>query len=81
MESYINLIDKNVDGCGTDIVQLVKIYGEITNGTIARVREALTNYRKSNSDYTSDELFEAAYNCLSRDEYNPELIYSAEIEV
>ena len=37
-EQYIKFVDEDVDGCGTDIISIAKVYGsEITIGTVDRI--------------------------------------------
>ena len=48
-EQIIKFVDKNVDGCGTDITVIAKVNGNIlTEETINKVKDAIDEYKTSN---------------------------------
>lgn len=48
-EHFIKFIDEDVDGCGTDVTVIARVYGnDITVGTIDRIKDAICNYKNEN---------------------------------
>lgn len=70
-EQIIKFVDKNIDGNGTDITTLAKVYGnEITVGTIDRVKDAIENYKNENEgEWDTDECLEVAQKQLKTEGY------------
>ena len=71
--TYVTFTDVDVDGCGTNISALAKIDGEgvkdgLTNGIIARIKQAITDYKASvNYEYDTDGCLEAAQEQLKKE--------------
>lgn len=70
-EQIVKFIDENVDGCGTDITVLAKVYGnDITAGTIDRVKNAICDYKNENEDaWDTDGCLNAAQEQLEAEGY------------
>lgn len=70
-EQFIKFIDKNMDGCGTDISITAKVYGyTITAETVSRVKKAINNYKNENeSEWDSKGCRKAAQKQLEADGY------------
>lgn len=56
MTQIINLIDKDVDGCGTNIETLFQIEGKqkLTTEIIQKVNTVIEKYKKENEGYMCD---------------------------
>lgn len=70
-EQIIKFIDEDVDGCGTNVEVLARIYGnDITVGTIDRVKDAICNYKNENEDeWDTDGCLDAAQEQLEAEGY------------
>ena len=70
-EQYIKFVDKNVDGCGTDITIYCKVYGnEITVGTVDRIKDAIYNYKNENEgEWDTDGCLDVATEQLKTEGY------------
>lgn len=70
-EQYIKFADEDVDGCGTDIISIAKVYGnEITIGTIDRIKDAICNYKNENEGkWDTDGCLNAATERLKAEGY------------
>lgn len=70
-EQYIKFVDKDVDGCGTDITIYCKVYGsEITVGTVDRIKNAICNYKNENEgEWDTDGCLDVATEQLKAEGY------------
>lgn len=70
-EQIIKFIDEDVDGCGTDITVLAKIYGnDITVETIDNVKDAICNYKNENEgEWDTDGCLNVAQEQLEAEGY------------
>ena len=70
-EQIIEFIDENVDGCGTDVIVLAKIYGnDITVETIDSVKDAICNYKNENEgEWDTDGCLNVAQEQLEAEGY------------
>lgn len=70
-EHIIKFIDEDVDGCGTDVTVLARVYGnDITVGTIDRIKEAISNYKKENEgEWDTDSCLDVATEQLEAEGY------------
>lgn len=61
VETIIKFIDEDVDGCGTDVVNFARVYGDdISAGTINRIKKAISNYKIENrGEWDTDGCLEA----------------------
>ena len=75
-EQFVRFVDKDVDGCGTDVTAIAKVYGnDITAGTIDRVKDAICNYKSANEyEYDTDGCLEAAQNQFETEGYKVDWI-------
>ena len=75
---YIKFTDEDVDGCGTDISELIEVAGpELTKGVIERTKAAIAKYKEEcfdcwdtdgAVDAACDHLKEEGYSCRSMNE-------------
>ncbi len=75
---YIKFTDEDVDGCGTDISELIEVAGpEMTKGVIERTKAAIAKYKEEcfdcwdtdgAVDAACDHLKEEGYSCRSMNE-------------
>lgn len=75
---YIKFTDEDVDGCGTDISELIEVAGpELTKGVIERTKAAIAKYKEAcfdcwdtdgAVDAACDHLKEEGYSCRSMNE-------------
>lgn len=50
-ETIVKFTDVDVDGCGTNIDVLARVYGkDITVETVDRIKDAIRNYKNENED-------------------------------
>lgn len=70
-EQYIEFVDEDVDGCGTDVVSMAKVYGnEITVGTVDRIKDAISNYKSENEgEWDTDGCLDVATEQLKAEGY------------
>lgn len=70
-EQYIGFVDEDVDGCGTDVKAIAKVYGnEITVGTVDRIKDAIRNYKNENKgEWDTDGCLDAATEQLKAEGY------------
>lgn len=75
-EQIIKFIDEDVDGSGTDVTVLAKVYGnDITTGTIHRVKNAICNYKNENEgEWDTDGCLNAAQKQLKAEGYGVQWI-------
>lgn len=75
-ETIIKFTDVNVDGCGTDVVVLARVYrNDITVGTIDRVKTAICNYKNENEgEWDTDGCLDAAKEQLETEGYEVHFI-------
>lgn len=80
-EQYIRFTDVNIDGCGTNIANIAKVYGpEITNGVIDRVDKAIQCYKASNEgEWDTEGCLEAANIQMEAEGYKIEWVNDLEI--
>ena len=67
----ICLVDKNVDGCGTDVDAIIDVVGPmVTKTTLDGIRSAVNEYKSETPDeWDSDGCFDAAYTYLTKEGY------------
>lgn len=70
-EQIIKFTDVDVDGCGTDVTALVKVYGnDITNKTIGVVEQAICDYKRENAgEWSTNDCLEVAQKQLEAEGY------------
>lgn len=70
-EQIIKFIDEDVDGCGTNVTILARIYGnDITVETIDKIKEAIYNYKNENEgEWDTDGCLDAAQEQLETEGY------------
>lgn len=71
-EQYIGFVDEDVDGYGTDIKTIAKIYGnnKITVGSVDRIKDAIRNYKNENKEeWDTDGWLDAATEQLKAEGY------------
>lgn len=78
-EQIVSFRDEDVDGCGTDVVVLARIYGnDITFGVIDKVKKAISDYKKENDgDWDTDGCLDTAKEQLELDGYEVHWIHPA----
>ena len=80
-EQFIKFIDEDVDGCGTNITTIAKVYGnDITVGTIDRIKDAINNYKREDDEWDTDGCLEAAQDQFEAEGYEVSWI-NEEIEI
>lgn len=83
MIQILKFIDVNVDGCGTNVEEMIQIEGkhELTNGIIQRTKEAIEKYKiENNGEYDTDSIIQAACEHLEEEGYMCDYI-SADAEI
>lgn len=75
-EQIIKFIDEDVDGCGTDVTVLARVYGnDITVGTIDRIKDAINDYKNENKgEWNTDGCLDAAKEQLKTEGYEVHFI-------
>ncbi len=75
-EQIIKFTDVNVDGCGTDVSCLAKIYGNnITVGTVERIKDAINSYKNENEgEWDTEGCLDAAQEQLKAEGYEVQWI-------
>lgn len=70
-EQFIKFVDENVDGCGTDVTAIAKVYGnDITVGTIDRIKDVICNYKSENEgEWDTNGCLEAAQDQFEAEGY------------
>lgn len=77
MIQIIKMIDVNVDGCGTDIDEYIKVEGktELTNGVIERTKKAIEKYKEENDyEYNTDTIIDVACEHLQSEGYSTKIV-------
>ena len=80
---YIKFTDEDVDGCGSDISELIEVAGpELTKGVIERTEAAIAKYKEECFDcWDTDSAVEAACEYLKEEGYSCRSIFAdAEIK-
>lgn len=79
VETIIKFTDVDVDGNGTNIDILMRVYGnDITVGTIDRVKDAISNYKNENEgEWDTDGCIDAATEQLEAEGYEVHFINPA----
>jgi hypothetical protein len=68
--SFVDIVDKDVDGCGTDVRVTLKVIGPaVTNGLVSEVEKSVSEYKKDVEDWDSDQVFAAAASYLKKKGY------------
>ncbi|MFR9072304.1 MAG: hypothetical protein ACLVJU_03730 [Blautia sp.] len=82
-EHFIKFIDEDVDGCGTDVTIIARVYGnDITVGTIDRIKDAICNYKNENEgEWDTDGCLAAAQEQLEMEGYEVYWINTCEAEI
>ncbi len=83
MIQILKFIDVNVDGCGTNVEEMIQIEGkhELTNGIIQRTKEAIEKYKiENNGEYDTDSIIQVACEHLEEEGYMCDYI-SADAEI
>lgn len=82
-EHFIKFIDEDVDGCGTDVTVIARVYGnDITVGTIDRIKDAICNYKNENEgEWDTDGCLAAAQEQLEMERYEVYWINTCEAEI
>ena len=75
-ETIIKFTDVNIDGCGTDVVTLARVYGkDISVETIDKIYEAINRYKDENEDeWDTEGCLEAAQKQLESEGYEVHFI-------
>lgn len=70
-EHFIRFVQEDADGCGTDIAIIAKVSGkdDIKIGTIDRVKDAISDYKREDDEWQTDGCLEAAKNQLEAEGY------------
>lgn len=82
-EQIIKFIDKNIDGCGTDVEVWLKIKGPIVDedSIVENLRKVITATKSSIEDWDTDTVLDACVEYL-KEQYDFECEYlSPEIEI
>lgn len=74
--AYIELIDVDVDGCGTDVSTIVSVNTEnITNGMVGRLTKAISDYKKEVSgEYDTDGCVKAVLAQLESEGFKADVV-------
>lgn len=67
----VRLVERNVDGCETDVDLIIDVEGpEVTKTIIDQVQAAVAAHKKdSDGEWYSDDCFDAAIECLQKNGY------------
>ena len=76
---YIRLVDEDIDGNGTDVVELIQVIGAtITNGIVSRIRKVISDYKEEVQwEYDTDGVVNVVCDFLRKEGYECEPIYAA----
>lgn len=69
---FIKLIDVDVDGCGTNIENIIQVEGktELTNEIIQRTKDAIDKYKEDNpGEWDTDSIINVACEHLGTEGY------------
>ena len=71
MRAIIECVDKNVDGCGTDIKTYFEIEGDrfLKYKTLEEIDKAILEYKEKNEDYQTDDIINVICNTLTNEGY------------
>ena len=79
-QQFIRFIDKNIDGCGTDVTVLASVRGDdITLETINRIKDSICNYKNENKECDTDDCLAVAQHQLEAEGYKIQWIDPVEI--
>lgn len=80
MQSILKLIDKNIDGCGTDVEEVIQIEGNpLTDDLISDIEKVIST-RKEDADWDTEDILSAVWECLEGKGYSVKSIYPTVIE-
>lgn len=77
MEQFINFIDVDVDGCGTDVTVPVRVVGEksLTQEIVEKINTAIRDYKEENEgEWDTDGCIDVAFEVLEKEGYKVEII-------
>lgn len=77
MEQFINFIDVNVDGCGTDVTVSVRVVGEksLTQEIVEKINAAISDYKEEYAgEWDTDGCIDVAFEVLENEGYKVEVI-------
>ena len=81
MQSILKLIDKNVDGCGTDVEEVIQIEGNpLNDDLISDIEKVISNRKSEDADWNTDDILSAVWKCLEGKGYSVKSIYPTVIE-
>lgn len=80
MQSILKLIDKNIDGCGTDVEEVIQIEGNPLTDDLIRDIEKVISTRKEDADWDTEDILSAVWECLEGKGYSVKSIYPTVIE-
>ena len=80
MQSILKLIEKNIDGCGTDVEEVIQIEGNpLTDDLISDIEKVIST-RKEDADWDTEDILSAVWECLEGKGYSVKSIYPTVIE-
>lgn len=81
MLSILKLVDKNVDGCGTDVEEVIQIEGNpLNDDLISDIKKVISNRKSEGSDWDTDDILSAVWACLEEKGYSVKSVYPTVIE-
>ena len=68
---YIRLVDEDIDGNGTDVVEMLQVRGAvITNGLVSRIRKVISDYKEEvHGEYDTDGVVSTVCEYLKKEGY------------
>lgn len=82
MRQIINFIDRNVDGCGTNVETMIQVESNapLTNEVIQRTKDVIEKYKVENEgNWTTDDVVEEACYHLEEEGYMCDTITPDEV--
>lgn len=82
MRQIINFIDRDVDGCGTNVETMIHVEGNapLTNEVIQRTKDVIEKYKVENEgNWTTDDVVEEACLHLENEGYMCDTITPDEV--
>ncbi len=81
MPEILKLVDKNVDGCGTDAEEMIQIEGDPSNDDlISDIEKVISNRKSEDTDWDTGDILSAVCVYLEGKGYSVKNIYPTVIE-